>query len=371
MDMSTSSWLISGGRNRSTEAPLNVPIVAASNFNLDSGAPDGRSYSRAEGTDSTLALEALLGPLDGGKSLVFSSGMAAAAAVLHRVPVGGTLVVPFDPYHGVKNIAIEGEELGRWTVLRLNLADTAAWQDAAKTADLLWLESPANPLLTVADLPAICGAPRGANTLIAVDSTFATPLLQQPLALGADVVMHSATKFIGGHSDLLAGSLTMNNAALLEEFQTRRTITGGSIGALESFLTLRGARTLGLRLDQAQCSAGVLATRLAEHPEIETVRYPGLESHPTHGVAKSFMSGFGAMMSFDPLGGGERASALCDRLQLVFHATSLGGVESTMERRAVIAGQEDIPPSLIRFSVGCEDTEDIWNDIDQALGATK
>ena len=371
MELNTSSWLIAGGRNRSTGAPLNVPLVAASNFNLSSADPEGRSYSRSEGTDSTIALQELLGPLDGGEALVFSSGMAAAAAVLHRVPAGGTLVVPTDPYHGVKNIAIEGESLLNWNVVRLELDDTKAWVDHAQTADLLWLESPANPLLTVADLPAICGAKRGSNTLVAVDSTFATPLLQQPLKLGADVVMHSATKFIGGHSDLLAGSLTTNSPDLYTELESRRTITGGSIGTLESFLTLRGARTLALRLNQAQANAQELAERLEGHEEIEVVRYPGLASHPTHTVAKSFMSGFGAVMSFDPTGGGARASALCDHLNLVFHATSLGGVESTMERRAVIAGQEAMPPALIRFSVGCEDIEDIWADISQALEATK
>lgn len=371
MELNTSSWLIAGGRNRSTGAPLNVPLVAASNFNLSSADPEGRSYSRSEGTDSTIALQELLGPLDGGEALVFSSGMAAAAAVLHRVPAGGTLVVPTDPYHGVKNIAIEGESLLNWNVVRLELDDTKAWVDHAQTADLLWLESPANPLLTVADLPAICGAKRGSNTLVAVDSTFATPLLQQPLKLGADVVMHSATKFIGGHSDLLAGSLTTNSPDLYTELESRRTITGGSIGTLESFLTLRGARTLALRLNQAQANAQELAERLQGHEEIEVVRYPGLASHPTHTVAKSFMSGFGAVMSFDPTGGGARASALCDHLNLVFHATSLGGVESTMERRAVIAGQEAMPPALIRFSVGCEDIEDIWADISQALEATK
>lgn len=369
--METSSWLISGGRDRTVGAPLNVPIVPSSNFLLQSSDPEGRSYARAHGTQSTDALEALLGPLDGGEALVFSSGMAAAAAVLHRVPFGGTIAIPLDPYHGVKHIAIEGEALNRWRVIRLDLADTNSWVAALETADLVWLESPANPLMTVADLPTICGAPRPTGTIVAVDSTFATPLLQRPLGLGADVVMHSATKFIGGHSDLMAGSITTSNSDLLEEFRSRRTITGGSIGALESFLTLRGARTLSLRLEQAQRSAQTLAERLLEHSEISTVRYPGLETHPTHSVAKTFMSGFGAMMSFDPTGPGERAGALCDSLKMVFHATSLGGVESTMERRAVIAGQEDIPPSLIRFSVGCEDVEDIWNDISQALDITK
>jgi cystathionine gamma-synthase len=255
-------------------------------------------------------------------------------------------------------------------VRRLDQADTAAWVDAVAECDLVWLESPENPLITVADLPTICGTQRADTTIVAVDSTFATPLNQQPLALGADVVMHSATKFIGGHSDLLAGVLTVSRDDLFDEFHERRLLHGASIGAMEAFLTIRGARTLGLRLERAQANAMELATRLEAHPEIARVRYPGLASHPTHEVAARFMSGFGAMLSFETIGPGERATEVCERAELINHATSLGGVESTMERRATIPGQERIPQSLIRFSVGCEDVEDLWADLDRALDAT-
>jgi cystathionine gamma-synthase len=206
---------------------------------------------------------------------------------------------------------------------------------------------------------------------VAVDSTFATPLNQQPLDYGADVVMHSATKFMGGHSDLLAGALVTRDPELHEELHRRRLLYGGTIGGMEAFLTIRGIRTLSLRMERAQANASELARRLEAHPEVAVVRYPGLESHPTHGAAATFMKDFGALISFDPTGPGERASDVCARLELIHHATSLGGVESTMERRSVIAGQERIPPSLIRFSVGCEDVEDIWDDLEAALMATR
>jgi len=359
------TWLIAGARNRTPGEPLNVPPVFASNYYLT----DDRVYSRAEGTPTTDALETLLGGLDGGRALAFASGMAAAAVVFQRLAVGSTIAVPTDPYHGVAGIVAEGERQGRWTVRRLDQADTAAWVAAVSECDLVWLESPENPLITVADLPTICATPRPDTTLVAVDSTFATPLNQQPLELGADVVMHSATKFIGGHSDLLAGVLTVARSDLYDEFHERRLLHGASIGAMEAFLTIRGARTMGLRLERAQDNAMELAQRLESHPEISRVRYPGLPSHPTHSVAASFMVGFGAMLSFETTGDGARATRVCERVELINHATSLGGVESTMERRASIPGQERIPPTLIRFSVGCEDVDDLWADLERALQA--
>ena len=360
------TWVVTGGRVRTEGAPLNVAPEFASNFYL----PTDRVYSRSGGTTTSLALEQLLGGLDGGRALVFSSGMAAVSAVLHRLAVGAQVVVPSDPYHGVSGLVEEGAAQGRWTVTKLDPADTTAWIDAARDADLLWLESPSNPLIAVADLPAICSAPRKAGAIVAVDSTFATPLNQQPLDYGADIVMHSATKFIGGHSDLLAGVLVTRDDEIFDELEHRRLLYGGTIGAMEAFLTARGTRTLALRIERAQENAMELARRLEGHAEVAVVRYPGLVSHPTHEVAASFMSGFGAMMSFDPTGPGARAGEVCARVQLIHHATSLGGVESTMERRSVIEGQEGMPPSLIRFSVGCEDVQDIWSDLDQALAAT-
>lgn len=373
------TWLIAGGRNRQPGRPLNVAPTFASNFYLPDAPPhsrtdapphsrtDDRLYSRTDGTETTDALESLLGGIESGRALVFASGMAAAAVVFHRLAVGSTIAVPIDPYHGVAGIIDEGEAQGRWTVHRIDQADTAAWLEVLPSCDLAWLESPENPLMTVADLPAICGAQRPAGTLVAVDSTFATPLNQKPLDLGADVVMHSATKFIGGHSDLLAGALITRDEELHDEFHHRRLLYGATIGAMEAFLTIRGARTMVLRLERAQSNAMDLAQRLDGHDGVTRVLYPGLPAHPTHSVAASFMTGFGAILSFETTGDAVRAAEVCRRVELVNHATSLGGVESTMERRAAIAGQERIPPTLIRLSVGCEDVDDLWADLDCAL----
>ena len=359
------TWLISQARPTEPGDPLNFPPVMASNFRL----PSDQQYARVDGTETTHAFEALIGGLEDGRSLAFSTGMAAVAAVFGRLPVGSTLVLPVDPYHATRHLADEGEEQGRWSVVRLDQADTQAWVDAAATADLIWIETPANPLMTVADLPAICAAPRKPGSILAVDSTFATPLVQKPLALGADISMHSATKFIGGHSDLMAGVLTVSSDAtdLYDELTRRRLLYGATIGGLEAFLAIRGARTLGLRMERAMANAAVLAERLEAHPEVTQVRYPGLASSPTHENAAKFMDGFGAMMSFELSGTGERASAVVERHGLIKNATSLGGVESTWERRAIVAGQEGMPPTLIRLSVGCENVEDLWADIDSSL----
>lgn len=364
--MHPDTWLISQGRPTELGDPLNWPPMMASNFRL----PHERYYNRTEGTETQGALEDLIGGLERGRALAFSSGMAAVACLFHGLPVGATLVIPEDPYHAVNGLAVEGEAQGRWTVRRFDLADTGAWVDAALEADLLWVETPANPLMTVADLPAICAAPRKSGCLVAVDGTFATPLLQRPLEMGADVSMHSVTKFIGGHSDLMAGSLAVRDDELYEQLWHRRVRNGGTVGGLEAFLAIRGARTLGLRMERAQSNAAILAERLEAHDEVAVVRYPGLHSHPTHSNAAGFMDGYGAMMSLDVTGTGARASAVVEHTTIINNATSLGGIESTWERRALIPGQETMPDTLIRFSVGCENVEDLWAEIAGALEAT-
>jgi cystathionine gamma-synthase len=234
-------------------------------------------------------------------------------------------------------------------------------------ADLIWLESPSNPLLTVADLEAICAAPRKPGAILAVDNTFATPLNQQPLDFGATVSLQSATKFIGGHSDLLAGVATTNDDALWHALRKSRELTGATPGTLEAFLAVRGARTLALRLQRAQQTAMLLAERLEQHPLVMRVRYPGLPAHPTHATAKRVLKGFGTIISFDLRGSAEVADAVCRDVRLIRHATSLGAVESTMERRAAIPGQGHLPPSLLRLSVGIEDADDLWVDLDSAF----
>jgi len=219
----------------------------------------------------------------------------------------------------------------------------------------------------VADLDTICNAPRKPGAMLAVDNTFATPLNQRPLALGADFSVQSATKFIGGHSDLLSGVVTVRDPNRLALLRQARELAGGTPGILETFLAVRGARTLALRLERAQFNAALLAERLSHHRNVALTRYPGLETHPTHEAARRQLKGFGSIISFDVRGGETAADAVCSHLRLIQHATSLGSVESTIERRASIPGQHHLPPALLRLSVGIEAVEDLWSDLDRAL----
>jgi cystathionine gamma-synthase len=359
------SWLVSAGRPAEPGAPLNVPPVPASNFLL-CGA---RAYARDNATPTWEALEEVVGGLESGRAIAFASGMAAIAAVFDQLAAGAVVVLPDDCYQGVSGLASAGAERGRWSVQRVAVEDTAGWIRACEDADLIWLESPSNPLLMVADLEAICAAPRKDGAIVAVDNTFATPLNQRPLDFGATVSLQSATKFIGGHSDLLAGIATTRDDALWHALHRSRELTGATPGTLEAFLAVRGARTLAIRLERAQHTAMLLAERLEAHPLVTRVRYPGLPSHPTHATAKRVLRGFGTIISFDLRGGADFADAVCRETRLIRHATSLGAVESTMERRAAVPGQEHLPASLLRLSVGVEDAEDLWADLDSEIRA--
>lgn len=357
------SWLVSAGRDSKPGAPLNVPPIPASNFIIGTG----REYSRDDGSPTWEALEEVVGGLESGKAVAFASGMAAIASVFDQLAAGAVVVLPDDCYQGVTGLATAGAERQRWSVQRVAVEDTAGWIQACSIADLIWLESPSNPLLTVADLEAVCAAPRKPGAIVAVDNTFATPLNQRPLDFGATVSLQSATKFIGGHSDLLAGIATTKDDALWHALRKCRELTGATPGTLEAFLAVRGARTLALRLQRAQQTAMMLSERLATHRLVTCVRYPGLPSHPTHAIAKRVLKGFGTIISFDLLGGPESADRVCRNVRLIRHATSLGAVESTIERRAAIPGQEHLPPSLLRLSVGIEDADDLWDDLNAAI----
>src|SRR5690242_14505666 len=318
--------LICAGRpGHAGGGPLNVPVVLASNFHAsEPAAPgageDNRAYSRTDATPTWEALETAVGQVEGGHAVAFSSGMAAVAAVLDLLPAGARIVAPKDCYFGVGEPLADGQQHGRWAVDRVDLTDTASVQAAVAGADLLWLETPSNPLLDVADLPALCAAGRRAGALVGADNTFATPLLQQPLALGADVVVHSATKFIGGHSDLLSGITIARQQALAGRLRHRRGLSGATPGALEAFLALRGLRTLALRLDRGQANAAELARRLDEHPAVTRVRYPGLPGDPGHQTAAAQMTGFGAVLAFE-VADAPTADRLCDHLRVIIHAT--------------------------------------------------
>ncbi|MEM7338489.1 MAG: PLP-dependent aspartate aminotransferase family protein [Actinomycetota bacterium] len=354
--------IVASGRPRATHEPLNAPIVVASTFGSAGDSP----YSRDIGTDTWRAFEAFASDLEQADTVSFASGMAACAAVLAMAPNEARVAIPSDCYQGVAALAADAEADGRWTVHRIDTDDTARWVEVAATADLVWLESPSNPLLVIGDLATIGAAPRPASSLLVVDNTFATPLNQRPLDLGADVSVQSATKLLGGHSDLLSGLVATRRPDLGERLRRHRRLHGATPGALESYLALRGARTLSLRLEQSQRSAAVIAERLAQHAAVSIVRYPGLADHPGHEIAAAQLDGYGSMICFD-LADGAAAEAACASTKLIRHATSLGGVESTMERRAGIPGQEHLPAGLIRMSVGIEHVEDVWADLDAAI----
>ena len=356
------TWLVAGGRPDQAGEPLNTPIVPASNFDLGGDAV----YARTDTTPTWHALETVVGGLEAAECVSFASGMAAISSIFASLPVGAHVAVPTDCYQATEGIAAQGETTGRWSVTRVDTDDTEGWVEAAATADLVWVESPSNPLLRVADLPKVIAAERKTGNLVAVDNTFATALNQRPLDLGADLSVQSATKFIGGHSDLLAGVVTTRSDDLVAMLRRNRTLHGGTPGALESYLAVRGARTMAIRLERGQRSAQVLAERLAAHPAVERVRYPGLPDDPGHARASAQMCGFGSVLSFE-LASKEAAAAACRRVRLIRHATSLGGVESNMEQRAVLDGQGHMPPGLIRFSVGIEDVDDLWRDLDLAI----
>jgi cystathionine gamma-synthase len=363
MQLRLETRVVSAGRPTTAGAPLNEPLCPASNFVLGGN----RSYSRDDGTPTWEAFETVVGSLEDAEAVAFSSGMAAIAAVFDQLPVGARVAWPDDCYQAVAGMIADGERLGRWTATRLAVADTDAWCEAAGTADLVWIESPSNPLLEVADLRRICSTPRPSGSILAIDNTMAGPLGQQPLALGVDIAAQSATKHLGGHSDLLCGVVTTRRPELAAQLRRHRTLRGATPGTLEAFLATRGLRTYPLRAAAAAASAHELANRLEAHDRVERVRYPGLASHPTHHIATQHLKSFGSIISFDMAGGEAAADHVCRRVQLVRHATSFGAVESTIERRAAIPGQHHLPPGLLRLSVGVEHVDDLWDDLSQAL----
>jgi cystathionine gamma-synthase len=358
----------SGRPGHQIDAPLNPPVVFNSTYVAahDTSGPE-IAYGRY-GNPTWSALETAIGALEGGRALAYSSGMAAVSAVLELMPSHGVLVLPTSCYLGVVSVATERAEKYGWTVRRVDVADTDLVLAAAEGADLVWLESPTNPLMEVADLPAIGAALHGRVRLV-VDSTFATPLRQQPLAFGFDIVLHSVTKFIAGHSDVLLGAVVTasEDEQTYAALKAVRSGTGAIPGSMEAYLALRGLRTLALRIRQADASALVLAERLAAQPAVQRVRFPGLPGDPGHDRAARVMAGFGSLLSIE-LADGPSAERFIDGAELWTHATSLGGVDSLFERRRRWAGESpDVPEGLVRLSVGIEHVEDLWADLEQSL----
>ena len=358
------SLLVAAGRPAGAGDPVNQPLALSSIYR----AGGERAYGR-EGNETWAAFERAVGLLEGGECVAFASGMAAAAALLEALPAGARVAVSGVAYHGVHELVRDRDAAGRISARLVDARDARALAEACAGADAVWLESPTNPLIEVVDIAAAAEAAHAADALLVVDNTFATPLRQRPLALGADVVLHSASKFLGGHSDLLLGALVARDPELAERLRHRRATDGSVPGALEAFLALRGLRTLAVRLDRAERTAGELARRLAAHPAVARVRYPGLADDPGHELAARQMSGPGALLAFETVGDAATAERVCEAVELVTHATSLGGVESLIERRARYPGDAaaGTPPTLLRLSVGIEDPGDLWRDLDRAL----
>jgi cystathionine gamma-synthase len=280
--------------------------------------------------------------------------MAAISAVFSILPVGAPVVASNQGYSGVMSLLNSFHESGRLEVRFVDIVNTQSVIDAMKGAALVWLESPTNPCLDIADLEALITQAKKMGIGVAVDNTFATPLVQNPLAMGADIVMHSVTKFLSGHSDVLMGSLSTNDPALFKRLHDSRSFNGSIPGPFESWLALRGIRTFPLRFNKSQESAKALVSKLSAHPKITRVRYPG----------------FGAIISFEVDATAELTQRVCESSKLITHATSLGGVESLWERRRRWPIESvSVPEQLIRLSVGCEHVDDIWNDIENALAS--
>lgn len=329
------------------DQPLNVPITMASTYVATGDLEYGR-YANPTWS----AFEDTLGALEGGRCLAFATGMAAVTAVLDLVGLGAKVVLPRHAYQGTLVSVAELESRGRITSELVDIADTAAVVAACEDAALVWIESPTNPALEVADIETITRAAHDAGAYVVVDNTFATPLLQQPLALGADVVVHSATKYLAGHSDALLGAVVTADEELHGVLLSRRSLTGSTPGTLEAWLALRGMRTLHLRVERAQANAQALLPRLEAHPAVAEVRYPG----------------FGGIVAIVLAEGELAADLLVRKTKLWVHATSLGGVESSFERRRRWKSESPtIPEALVRMSVGIEDVEDLWADLVTAL----
>ena len=332
------------------------------------------SYSR-DGNPTAEPAEALLAELEGGAAArLFASGKAAAAAVLQALAPGDHVVAPKVMYWGLRNFLVDFAETWGLDLDLFAPEDPEALARAVKPGrtKLVWIETPCNPTWEVIDIAAAATLARQAGAVLVVDSTVATPVLTRPLALGADLVMHSATKYLNGHGDVVAGALvTAREDPLWAKVCTIRSGYGAILGPFEAWLLLRGLRTLFLRVRRASASALTIARQLAGRPELAAVLYPGLESHPGHATARAQMTdGFGGMLSLRVAGGAAAALEVVRRCRVFQRATSLGGVESLIEHRATIEGAASpVPPDLLRLSIGIEDPEDLIADLERALGA--
>ena len=356
---------------------VTVPIYATSTFKQDGvgGLRGGYEYSRSA-NPTRAALEAALAALEGGTcGLAFASGLAAEDTLLRAIcEPGDHVLLPGDAYGGTYRLV--AKVLTRWGLdyTPVALADLDAVRAAIRPSTrVIWCETPTNPLLGIADIAGLAAIARDAGARLVVDNTFASPYLQQPLALGADAVVHSTTKYLGGHSDVVGGAVVTADAALGEQVAFHQNAMGAVPGPFDAWLVLRGIKTLGVRMDRHCANAARIAEFLTGHAAVDKVLYPGLPGHPGHDLAARQMSGFGGMVSFTLRGGEEAALKVCELASVFTLGESLGGVESLIEHpgrmtHASVSGSPlEVPNDLVRLSVGIEDVEDLIADLTQAL----
>jgi cystathionine gamma-synthase len=356
---------------------VNVPVHLTTTYKQDGvgGLRGGYEYSRSANPTRTALQEALAALEQGTRGMAFASGLAAEDTLLRTVcEPGSHIVLGGDAYGGTYRLI--SRVLSQWGVehTAADLNDRDALRAAIRpTTRVIWAETPTNPLLNIADIALTAEVAHDAGALLVVDNTFASPYLQQPLTLGADVVVHSTTKYLGGHSDVVGGALVTADAELGERLAYNQNAMGAVAGPFDAWLVLRGIKTLGVRMDRHQANAARIAEFLLGHPDVTSVLYPGLPDHPGHEIAAKQMSGFGGMLSFRVTGGEEQALKVCERAQLFTLAESLGGVESLIEHpgrmtHASAAGSPlEVPADLVRLSVGIEDVDDLLADLEQAM----
>ena len=373
-NLHSSTLAVHAGAEPDTETgALSPPIHLATTFRHEPAGERSAGYEyQREGNPTQDRLETALAALEGGAAaLAFASGMAAMTALLESLPNGARILIPDDCYTGLRVLAREFLPERNIEAFTVDMADLDAVRAAcAQPIALIWAETPSNPRLKICDIAALATIAHDHRALLVCDNTFATPILQRPLAIGADVVMHSTTKYFGGHSDVLGGALVFaRRDELYERVAHRRHITGAILAPFSAWLTLRGCRSLPARMALHCANARKIAEFLASHQAIERVNYPGLRTHPGHAIAAQQMHDFGGMLSVQLHGGRAAALNMAGRLQLFTNATSLGGCESLIEHRASVEGANPVSPqNLLRISLGLEHAEDLVEDLRQALG---
>lgn len=348
------------------------PIHLSTTFERgpDGDYPGGYQYARTSNPNRSMLEAALAQLARGEEALAFASGLAAIHSVFAALQSGDHVVASADIYHGTSALLREVMQTWGLEISFVDVQDDGSLESAIKSnTRLVYIETPSNPLLKITDIAAVVKISQASGARVVVDNTWATPVLQRPLEMGADISVHSSTKYFGGHSDVMGGAVIVREADdFFERIRNAQNLAGGVPSAFDSWLIRRGISTLPLRIRTQSSTANLVANFLSQHPQVETVHYPGLENHPRHTIAKEQMQGFGAMLSFEVAGGERAARKVANHTELFQQATSLGGVESLIEHRASVEGpHSSTPRNLLRLSVGLEHGDDMMADLEQVL----